>query len=58
MRKTWQAKGLGAADMLAYGGAAAAVAFIFALTFGALDGSALSSRTATGSSTLVAESSP
>lgn len=55
MRKTLQQKGLGIADLIAYGGTAAAVAFIFALTFGTLDGRDSGRREMT---TLVAESSP
>ncbi|WP_161992857.1 hypothetical protein [Aureimonas leprariae] len=57
MRKTWREKGLVGADVVAYASAAAAIAFIFALTFGTM-GDLNFSYPDAGSSALVAESSP
>lgn len=57
MRKTLQRKGLRGEDLLAYGGVTAAIVFIFALTFGAMDGYNTGQSDA-ATSTLVAESSP
>jgi hypothetical protein len=58
MRNAWNVKSLGVAGTLTYGAAAAAIAFIFALTFGVLEGPNDAGSPALGASTLVAESSP
>lgn len=58
MRNAWNRSGLGGSEAFAYGGVAAAIAFIFALTFGVLDAPTGGGHARPDTSTLVAESSP